>query len=57
MLALTQMAPSASSVYGIDVGTSGVKALAIDERGRVLARAEARLQLVDAASGVGRAGS
>ena len=45
MLALTQMAPSASSVYGIDVGTSGVKALAIDERGRVLARAEAHYSL------------
>lgn len=30
-----------ATLTGIDVGTSGVKGLAIDERGRVLARAEA----------------
>ena len=31
---------SASCIVGVDVGTSGVKGLAIDEAGAVLVRAE-----------------
>ena len=38
---------------GIDVGTSGVKALAIDGAGTVHARAESVLPAVDAEAGLG----
>ena len=45
-----------SVAVGLDVGTSGVKALAVSETGEVLARAGGRLRALDAAAGLGRAG-
>ena len=45
-----------TALVGLDVGTSGVKAVAVSPDGEVLARAERRLPAVHAAAGVGRAG-
>ena len=45
-----------SALVGLDVGTSGVKALAVSRDGEVLARAERAVRALDAAPGLGRAG-
>ena len=51
-------APSGvTHLLGLDVGTSSVKGIAIDEDGAVLARRRARLPAVDAAAGLERAGA
>ena len=46
-----------SALVGLDVGTSGVKALAVGTDGEVLARAERGYPLSTPQSGLGRAGS
>ena len=45
-----------TALVGLDVGTTGVKALALSPEGEVLARRVARLPALDAAAGLGRAG-
>ncbi len=46
-----------ATLVGLDVGTTGVKALAISPSGEVLARAEEEYPLASAEAGLGRAGA